>query len=128
MNTDMVRVILAALFAGAVLILFYLAYQRRRLRTKRLMMELLKSYFQGELLADQLGQRSRQIANRRFTRGAEFQSLATTAFQAAIGAILAQQPSSKEDERRLLSLFATLKKEFGLTDLYRVEAWRAGRE
>jgi hypothetical protein len=136
MNPDIVRLILGVFLVGAVLIFLYLAYHRRRLRIKRLTMELLKSYFQGDLLADQLGQRTREIADHRFLRSAEFQSLATAAFQAAVGAKVAQrpsskeaqQPSSKEDERRLLSLFAVLKKEFGLTDLYRIEAWRAGRE
>ena len=29
---------------------------------------------------------------------------------------------------KLLRLLAALKKEFGLTDLYQIEAWRPGRE
>ena len=32
------------------------------------------------------------------------------------------------DEAKLLGQFAALKTEFGLTDRYRIEDWRAGRE
>jgi len=33
-----------------------------------------------------------------------------------------------QDEAKLLRQFAALKTEFGLTDRYRIEGWRAGRE
>jgi len=116
-------------FLVGILISIYFAHRRRRRRTKRLlMMELLKRYFQGDMPADQLGQRTREIADYHFIRSAEFYSLAIAAFQGAVDAKLASQAHSKEDERKMLSLLAALKKEFGLTDLYHIEAWRAGRE
>jgi hypothetical protein len=112
-----------------ILVSIYVAYQRRRLRTKRLtMMELLKEYFQGDIPADQLGQRIRAMVGRHFIHGVEFYSLAISAFQGGVDAKLAHQAHSKEDERKLLSLLAALKKEFGLTDRYLSEAWRPGRE
>ena len=112
-----------------VLISIYFARRRRWRRTKRLkILELLKAYFQGGMPADQLGQRTREIAGHHFTRSAEFHSLAVAAFQRAIDAKPAHQSHSKGDERKLLGLFAVLKNEFGLTDLFQVEAQQAGRE
>ena len=117
----------AALAAACISI--YLARHRRRLRIKRLLiLELLKGYFQGEVSADQLGQRTREITGRGFMHSTEFYSLAVAAFQRAIDAKRADQSHSREDERKLLGLFAALKNEFGLTELFQVEAWRAGRE
>jgi hypothetical protein len=54
--------------------------------------------------------------------------LATAAFHGAVDAKLEHQAHSEEDERKPLGLLAALKKEFGLTDLYQIEAWRPGRE
>jgi hypothetical protein len=123
-----IRIVWGAFLVG-ILISIYFAHRRRRLRTKRLlMMELLKRYFQGDIPVDQLGQRTREIADHHFIHSPEFYSLAIAAFQGAVDAKLAHQAHSKEDERKLLSLLAALKKEFGLTDLYQIEAWRAGRE
>ena len=113
---------------GAV-ISIYLTRRHHRLRIKRLLiLELLKGYFQGDMPADQLGQRAREITGRGFMQSTEFYSLAVAAFQRAMDAKLANQSHSWEDKRKLLGLFADLKNEFGLTDLFQVEAWRAGRE
>ena len=121
-------IVWAVALVGAV-VSIYLARRHRRLRIKRLLiLELLKGYFQGEMPADQLGQRTREITGRGFMQSAEFHSLAVAAFQRAIDAKVADKSHSGEDERKLLGLFATLKNEFGLTDLFQVEPWRAGRE
>jgi len=129
MDSDtIIWIVWGAVLVG-ILISIYFTYRRRRLHTKRqLMMELLKGYFQGDMPADQLGQRTREIADHHFMQSAEFYSLAIAVFQGAVDAKLEYQAHSKEDERKLLSLLAALKKEFGLTDLYQIEAWRAGRE
>ncbi len=120
----------SSIVGGAVLVGIltsgYFAHRRRWHRTKRpLIMELLKRYFQGDMPADQFGRRIREIADHHFTRSGEFYPLAVAAFQRAVDA---NQAHSKEDERKLLSLLAALKNEFGLTDLYRIEARRTGRE
>jgi len=129
MDDDTIISIVGGALLVGVLIAIYSAFRRRRRRTKRmLIVELLKRYFQGDIPADQLGQRTREITGRHFTRSAEFYSLTVAAFQRAVDAKLASQGHSKEDERKLLNLFANLKKSFGLTDLYQTEAWRAGRE
>ena len=110
-------IVWTAALVGAV-ISIYLAHRHRRLRIKRLLiLELLKGYFQGEMRADQLGQRTREITGRGFMQSTEFHSLAVAAFQRAIDAKLADQSHSREDERKLLGLFAVLKNKFGLTDL-----------
>jgi hypothetical protein len=117
----------AALIGAVVSI--YLAGRHRRLRIERLrVLEMLKGYFQGGTPADQLGLRMREITGRGFTQSVEFHSLAVVAFQRAIDGILADPSHSPEEERKLLGLFATLKNQFGLTELFQVEAWRAGRE
>jgi hypothetical protein len=110
------------------LICLYLAYRHRRLRAKRLTGDLLNGYFQSAIPPDQLGQRTREIASRQFIASNEFYSLVTAAFQSAAAAKLGQQTHSVEEERTLLKLLADLKTEFGLTDRYRIEGWRAGRE
>jgi len=107
----------------------YVGRRRRWRRTKRLLiMELLKRYFQGDMPADQLGQRTREITHHHFIQSEEFHSLAIAAFQRAVDANFAHESHSKEDERKFLGLLAALKNEFGLTDLYQIEGWRAGRE
>ena len=115
----------AAVLVGIV-IATYFARRRRRRRTERLrMMELLKRYSQGGMPADELGQRAQEMTDGRFVQSTEFYSLVVAAFQRAK---LEHRPHSREDERKLLSLLAALKNEFGLTDRYQIEAWRAGRE
>ena len=91
-------------------------------------MDLLKSYFNGDVTAKQLGRRTREIASQHFTRSDEFYAFAIAAFQSAVDAAHTQQTHSEQDDRKLLSATAALKREFGLTDLYQVEAWRPWRE
>jgi len=129
MDGDTIIGIVWGVLLVGILISIYFAYRRRRRRTKRvLIMDLLKQYFEGGMPTKQLGQRTREIASHRFTQSAEFFSLAIAAFQGAVDAKREHQPHSEEDERKLLSLLAAVKKEFGLTDLYQIEAWRPGRE
>jgi hypothetical protein len=112
-----------------IFISIYFARRRRARRTSRLLiMELLKRYFQGDMPADQLGKRTREIADHHFMQNEEFHSLAVAAFHRAVDADFTTQPESRDGERKLLGLFAALKYEFGLTDLYQIEGWRAGRE
>ena len=118
--------------AGAISIIIllagYISYRRRRARMKRLTMELLREYFDGHMPADQFGRKERNLASSHFLQSAEFHSLAIAAFQNAVDAKLATQQHTRENESKLLSLFAALKREFGLTDRYQIEGWRAGRE
>jgi hypothetical protein len=123
-----IYVVWGILLAG-ILISILLAYWSRRQRTKRLLlMDLFSNYFRGDLPADQIGQRTRQIASRRFMGSAEFYALTIAAFQGAVDARLAHQPHSEERQKKLLGLLAALKNEFGLTDRYLIEGWRTGRE
>ena len=129
MDSDTFSSIVWGAVVFGFLISFFLAYRRYRRRTTQvLVMELFKQYFEGAMPPDQLGQRTRRIANHNFIGSAEFHSLAVAGFQRAVDAKLRDQPHSKQDERKLLSLLATLKNEFGLTDLYQIEGWRSGRE
>jgi len=129
MNGDTIMYAAWAVFLAAILVSALLAYRGRRLRTKRLLlMDLFNAYFRGDVPADQLGQRARQIVTRHFVGGAEFYALAISAFQNAVEARLAHQPHSQERQKKLLKLLAGLKIEFGLTDRYQIEGWRAGRE
>jgi hypothetical protein len=119
-------VFVAAIVVAALLCLDVVRRQRRN-RTKRLIGELLKGYFEGQTPVEHVGQRAREITSRRFLGGAEFLALTHAAFQQAADAKLAQR-YSREVERTLLDLFAALKSEFGLPERYRIEGWRAGRE
>ena len=104
----------------------YFARRHRRRRTQRLLiMELLKQYFRGDIPADQLAQRTLEMTSRYFIQ-TEFQSLAVAAFLHSVDA--AHQSQVKEDDRKLLGLLADLKRKFGLTDLYQIEALNAGRQ
>ena len=95
---------------------------------KRLTMELLEGYFQGEIDARQFARRMQESGDYGFTGDGEFYALVTAAFQRAADAQLAHQPHTIEDESKLLRSLAALKQEFGLPDLYRTAAWRPGRE
>lgn len=128
MDADAFGNIVGAAVLGGILISIYLVYRRHRRSKWLLVTELLKGYFQGDMPADQLVRRTREITGRYFMPDAELYALVIAAFQGAVDARLAGQAPSKEGERKLLSLLAALKKEFGLPDLYRIEAWRAGRE
>ena len=124
-RTGIISIVAGVLVVGIVFV--YLFRRLRRLRAKRRMRELLSGYFRGGMPADQLGRRTREMADH-FTRTAEFQALAIVAFQGAAEAKLVRQPHSMEDESELLRLLAALKNEFGLPDRYQIEAWRPGRE
>jgi hypothetical protein len=120
-----VIIALAVLAVGSAAI--YFLWDRRR-RAKRLTMELLKGYFQGDIDARQFARRVQESGDYGFTGGGEFYALVTAAFQHAADAQLAHQPHTIEDESKLLRSLAALKEEFGLPDLYRTAAWRPGRE
>jgi hypothetical protein len=63
----------------------------------------------------------------RLSRGKRIVPETVRAFQKAVEKRLPPNHSQK-DEATLLGLLAALKNEFGLTDRYRTEGWRAGRE
>ena len=126
--SDMIRNIAGGAIFAVALICLYLVYRHRQLRAIRQTGDLLHEYFRSAMPADQVGQRTREIASRHFIASNEFYSLVTAAFQSAAAAKLGQQTHSVEEERTLLKLLADLKTEFGLTDRYRIEGWRAGRE
>ena len=130
MDNDIFSSIVWAAALLGILISFCLARWRRRQRTKRLLIrELLKSYFQTDMPANELRSRIREIGNYYFTRSTELYALVIAAFQGAVDdEKLARQADFKEGERKLLSRLAVLKKEFGLPDLYQIEGWRAWRE
>ena len=129
MDNDIFSSIVWAAALLGILISFCLAQWRRRQRTKRLLIrELLKSYFQTDMPANELRSRIREIGNYYFTRSTELYALVIAAFQGAVDEKLAHQADFKEGERKLLSRLAALKKEFGLPDLYQIEGWRAWRE
>ena len=120
-----VIIVLAVLAVGSAAV--YFRWSRRR-RVKRLTMELLNGYFQGDIDAGQFARRMRELGDYGFTGGADFYALVTGAFQRAANAQLAHHPYTVEDQNKLLRSLAALKEEFGLPDLYRTEAWRPGRE
>lgn len=125
MSDDIGSIAAAAILAVILICLFY---RYRRHRTERLTRELLTGYFQSNLPVDQLGRRTREVASRRFIGGGEFYALAISAFQTATDAEFRQRGRSVEVEKKLLQMLAALKAEFGLTDRYRIEGWRAGRD
>ena len=129
MKIDTITIITSGAVLAAALIVLYAGHLRRRHHLRRLMViDLLKSYFNGDMPAAQLGRRTRQIASQHFTHSDEFYAMVVSAFQRAIDATLAQQPLTKQGEMKLLSAMAAVKTEFGLTDRYQVEAWRPWRE
>ena len=129
MNGDTILYVAWGVVLLGILLWLVVAYWSRRLSAKRLLLaDLFNGYFRGDVPADQLGQRTRQIASRHFMGSAEFYSLAIAAFQGAVDATPARQPHSEERQKKLLRLLAALKNEFGLTDRYQIEGWRAGRE
>jgi len=127
-NDAVTLIISAALLAAALLVLFVGHLRRRNHLKRQLVMDLLKSYFKGDVPANQLGRRTREIVSEHYTYSNEFSSLVVSAFQTAVDANFGLQPHTEQAERKLLSTMAALKHEFGLTDRYQVEAWRPGRE
>jgi predicted urease superfamily metal-dependent hydrolase len=129
MKADIIPLIISAGLLVIALIVVLMGHLRRRHRLDRLLViDLLRSYFKDDMPANQLGRRTREIVSEHFTYSDEFYSLVVSAFQTAVDATFAQQPHTEQAERKLLSAMAALKREFGLTDRYQVEAWRPGRE
>ena len=126
MNRVTVAIIVLAVLAIGSAAVYFLWSGRRR--AKRLTIELLDGYFQGDIEARQFARRLCESGDYGFTGDAEFFALMTGAFQRAADAQLAHHPHTVADENRLLRSLAALKEEFGLPDLYRIEAWRPGRE
>ena len=129
MKIDTITIIAPGALLALALLVLYAGHLRRRHHVRRLLvMDLLRDYFRGDIPAPQLGQRTREIANRHFTGSDEFYALVVSAFQNAADGALAPQAHPKQSERKLLNAMANVKQEFGLTDRYQVEAWRPGRE
>jgi hypothetical protein len=129
MKADIIPLIISAALLVIALIVVLTGHLRRRHRLDRLLViDLLRSYFKDDMPANQLGRRTRKIVSEHFTYSDEFYSLVVSAFQTAVDATFAQQPYTEQAERKLLSAMAALKREFGLTDRYQVEAWRPWRE
>ena len=118
----------AAALIAALLVAAYIVHWLRLRETKRRMGEFLAKYFNGDLPFDQLAQRAREVASRRFMGSPECQALVQAAFQRAAEAKLAGKAHSLEIEKELLAALANVKSEFGLPDRYRSEGWRVGRE
>jgi hypothetical protein len=129
MKIDTITIIASGVLLTAAILLLYSGHLRRRHHVRRrLVMDLLRNYFKGDMPAPQLGQRTREIASQHFTGSDEFYALVVSAFQNAADGALAPQTHPKQSERKLLNAMANVKQEFGLTDRYQVEAWRPGRE
>ena len=129
MKADIIPLIISAALLVIALIVVLMGHLRRRHRLDRLLViDLLRSYFKDDIPANQLGRRAREIVSKHFTYSDEFYSLVVSAFQTAVDATFARQPHTEQAERKLLSAMAALKREFGLTDRYQVEAWRPWRE
>jgi C4-dicarboxylate-specific signal transduction histidine kinase len=122
---EAVRVVLgsAAVAVAACLFTFWLRRHRARSRIR----DLFEDYFAERFAVEELGRRVRATVGRRFTGGSEFFIEAVAAFQHAVNARLPPTHTA-QDEAKLLRQFAALKTEFGLTDRYRIEGWRPGRE
>jgi hypothetical protein len=124
----------AAINAGAVAIIclfLIVSYAIRGIRlrkTKRRMGEVLADYFNDGLALDQLSRRARDVASWRFIGSSECQALVQSAFQRAAETKLAGKAHSLEAEKKLLTMFAAVRSEFGLPERYQNEGWKAGRE
>jgi hypothetical protein len=128
LDTD--RLITFGIFCAgcvAVAILIYIVFQRRRSRAVNLLRSLLKDYFDGKIGVEALGQKARAAVGHVFLGGNVSFAESIRAFQIAVDKRLPPNHSQK-DEGELLGLLAALKNEFGLTDRYQIEGWRAGRE
>ena len=122
---DSVMAILCGLVAlGAILA--FVIYRNRRLRTAQRIDDLLDEYFQRRMPVGELGQRARAIASREFFGRSTFFSLVASAYQRATDVNRAKHANSKEEEE-LVRLLGVLKREFGVTDRYKLEV-RPGRE
>ena len=118
----------AAALVAALAVVAYLVRALRLRATKRRMEEFLAGYFNGDVPLEELAERAREVASRRFIGGPECQALVQAAFQRAAEAKLAGRARSLEVERKLLAALAAVRAEFGLPERYRNEGWRSGRE
>jgi hypothetical protein len=101
---------------------------RRRARARRSIVFLLDEYFSGRLTTKQLRERIAATGDRRFMSYAEFQSSSILAYQRGASSVDARDFTARGRQDALIKLLAALKIEFGLTDLYRIESYRAGRD
>lgn len=113
----------------AVFLIVCFAIHRLRLRkTKRRIGEFLADYFNDGLPLEQLSRGARDVASWRFIGSPECQALVQSAFQRAAEAKLAGKAHSLEVEKKLLTMLAAVRSEFGLPERYQNEGWKAGRE
>ena len=112
---------------AAAAILIYLVYWHRRHRASKRMQSLLEDYFDEKIDVEEVGRQARAAVGRSFLGGNESFAGTIRAFHKAVDKRLPPGHSQKE-EAKLLGLLAALKNEFGLTDRYQIEGWRAGRE
>ena len=118
--------IVCAVGAAAIAVAFFVR-RHRQYRYRRLMQDPLDAYFAGEMEIGQLGRRARETVGQGFLHGNEFFAEAVAAFQRAVDKVRAQSRAN-QDQDKLMRLLAALRKEFGLTERYKNEGWRAGRE
>jgi hypothetical protein len=68
MKNDTITLIISAVLLAAALIVLFVGHLRRRNHLKRqLVVDLLKSYFKGEVPANQLSRRTREIVSVQYT-------------------------------------------------------------
>ena len=118
-------VVCAACAVGAAIGFFVFRYGE--LRAKQRIHPLLVDYFEGKIGVEELGRRARDTVKGRFLGGNEFFAEAVAAFQRAVDSARAKKRADP-DEDKLVKLLAALRNEFGLTERYKIEGWRAGRE
>jgi hypothetical protein len=125
----MERAVAFSAICGAIVVIAAVAYllrRRRELRIKRTLQEPLEEYFQGKISVNQLSQSALQTAGPHYVGGAKFYSFVARAYQHAADA-RSGGPDFREEEE-LVRLLGDLKRELGLPDRYKIEAWRPGRE
>ena len=118
---------IACAVCAAAVVIAYLVHRSRQGRYRRLMEGPLEEYFAGQVEIGQLGRRARETVGRGFLSGNEFFAEAVAAFQRAVDAARADKRPG-QDEDKLVRLLAALRNEFGLTERYKNEGWKAGRE
>ncbi len=104
MDIDIFGSVVGAAVLVGILISIYFVYQRSCRTMRRLVRERLEGYFQGDMPADQLGKRIREIAGRHFIQGTELYSLVIAAFQGAVDARLSHKTLSEQDEKKIVEL------------------------
>jgi hypothetical protein len=129
MKSDTITLVISALLLAVALFVLFAGHRRRRRHRERLRVtDLLKNYFKGDVPANQIHQRIRDIVSRNFMGTDEFYALVVSAFQGAVDESPTQPTPAKQAERKLLSAMAVLKNECGLTDRYQIDPWRPWRE